>query len=1571
MNHILKKIGIAGGGLFSTPKAKPPVYKPPVMGELQYGASYSYAETLDLVSDGPIGGIVNSHGQLVDGLNILQGVYLDDTAVAVTNTANIRQITISEFQRETIESLNLELTSNSVTSCKKFFSALDEVLNKSGGGKITSLPSSTAGNTDVSEAESWPDVGMMFVRDKTSDVIIKNTERQAGLKIEPPLLPSQQSNVGLYIRAYIAFGSDVFPWHLNKKLKTGFSTSNAAYRDDTQAKGTVEDSSLIWTESTSLKQSKFLFAFNPTIPRTSFRDGSRMEKNTFFQAAVDQNKTTTYPLFGEAPFFHENQNVVSQLVFSELNTIRTLVRNNLGKGGNKTQGVCATRCLERLGINISNGIPDTDKLLSKYLSGPYRGAFLVCKIEEDNANLEGAVVKEGDSIIHLNTLPYGSTHGFDLIALLQSVGVRYTDLTCPIVSKDGILTGKMRGFILIELPPTERETTDLFSYIGKRKIKYGNGYTYKIDSYVLSYLKDIESFKYSKVIGDATLSNNSPPNNDIVSNGLKFNYSNVLAEIRKGEEKQELFSNFKNINIDHFYDRELFGPFSTREAAGNPNTKGTQVNAPQRISPDRNMLLKENVLGSISDNYNTKLQNGLPISEGSDDRRKDARGTQRNYSSWGQNSFANFNEKPIPVVHTVYNPNVSHVFITLDISALNDTLIKEVKKARVGKGLDDENLSIGTKFPSVLNIQVETGTVGDRNNNSDGQIPFKKYNFRLVAQIEGNTLIDIGNPESLPDNSFLVDPSDTDSPVNRRPFLLPNAVSKNREALTADGERGVEAATLSEDATSQRYVKITKLSFESNSALLAKVVSVNKVTEIINSNLTYPFSAIIATKLDSRSFGSIPSRSFDCKLKKVKIPINYFPTNNGIDNRYYDNQKQFDDANPKNKLIYKGDWDGTFHDELQWTDNPAWILYDLLTNVRYGMGSHIDLQTINKWQLYKIGRFCDAVDDEGNFVGVTDGRGGKEPRFSCNVVFDQGQQVFDAINTIASLFRGRTFFTNSEINFVDDRPREPINLFTNESVKDGLFFYSNNSRDQQANTIEISYKDRFDNFSPKLEVVEDEEDIKERGILKKRIEGVGITSRAMARRAAQHNIFSKIKEDQTVAFTAGLETLLCKPGDLVIIQDELKTNRSNFGKVLDVSVEAETIRLSNTFVPTTMDGILTVYNPTGSESIEDLNLTANQNRQRYDGFTITGVSSLGSGFFPFTGQYSFSGYTEGYDQATGFVLGEDRYSEYASYTGLSGTYLYFETGVTGWVLGSGDAKSLYSGNFISKQTGAQTLTEFNTGRISVLNMNASDKRSSSTVFSGFDPSSLRNYTRGVTNREVSNISPEQITTLLLTGGAQAVTNQEYGTLLSGFDRPEVLPFIKLGSAAQFQIKEASPFIYKVISMKEENPNEYLVSATKYETGKFNLIDNNVSIEYKANTFSYQVAQTINGITYKTLDAPAFVGQVVTGIPNAIDQTFNITGNWTHPSPSNVSGYGVRLTLPNGQVIEQTTLTTNISLSGLDQVGVFNISVNALGNMGRDGGDAYYDSAYIDTGIFVLYEESLTFSKSFLNKITIL
>ena len=1537
MKHLLKKLSIAGAG-GKGGKPKPPVFKPPVMGELQYGASHSYAETLDLLSDGPIEGIVNSHGELVDGLNILQGIYLDNTPVAVTQRSAKKSDELTPLETDAINSFNVELVSDGgIEYCSKFFQELEEVTNRSAGGKITALSSSNDGGEDVFESEGWPDINMIFLRTNFNDFTYSFA------------LPLKPSDFALYIRAYIKYrgvdGAQTFLPYLNGELITSVNDANPAYRNDAQPKGTIQDGSLIWGETT-LSSSKFLFAFNVNL-----------ETESVF---VPLNRPQ--PVLTPNSIFADNIRILNNSILPDLNDILTLFNTN-NSGANEPQRKLAERALGRIGWTEGS----VENLFTEYVNGE-SGGIAICKVTSSNPNLIGKNILDGSSLMEMQTLPYGSNYGFNLIAYMQNNGIKVTDVTCPEVDEEGILNGVMKGFLIFQFP-IENETIDNFY----GDFTYGKNHTFKIPEEIVGALKDLNSFRYTRMIGNGsshtTISLDSTTNN-IQTNKLKFNYSNVLAEIRKGEENQYSFDNFKNIFIDHQYGKELFGPFGTAKSKGEQNTSEEQTNAPQRITANPSMLSREEVVGQSASNFNTLLENGLPILEGSDDERKDAEKKPRNYSSWAESSLADFNEEAISVIHTIYNPNVEEAFITLDVSSLKDTLVKEVKNVRDGRLEDNKDLSIGTSFPTVLNIEVETGFIGKKSDNSEGKMPFRKYYFRIVALIEGSTLIDIGNPDykGASGREFVVELNGADDNLNylSQPFQLPPNEAQEKSSLTANREQVIEAGVVGEMQTRNRYVKITKLSYESNSVLLDKVVSVRKVTEIINANLPYPFSAIVGTKLDSRSFGSIPKRTYDCKLKKVKIPRNYLPTSKGIDKRYYATEAEFDNASPKNKLIYKGDWDGSFHDTLQWTDNPAWILYDLLTNVRYGMGSHININQINKWQLYKIGRFCDNVDNQGYFLGVTDGRGGKEPRFSCNIVFDQGEKIFDAINTIAALFRGRTFFSNSEINFVDDRPRTAINLFTNESVKDGLFFYSNNRRDEQFNTIEIGYKDRFNNYEPKIEVIEDEGDIKERGIFKKRIDGIGITSRAMARRAAEHQIFSKIKENQQVAFTAGLETLLCKPGDLVIIEDELKTNITNFGKVLDVNLENETIRISNNFSNTTTTGILTVYNPTGIDSIDELDTIANQIRQRYDSFTITGSTS--NSWHPFTGEYHFSGYTEGYE-ASGFVSGDTRYSAYASYTGTDSKKVYFETGVTGWVLGSGDAISLASGDFIAFETGAQELTAFNTGKISVLDMNSATKRESAvpSVFSGFDLNSFTNYSQGITNYELSNIAPEQITEISVTG---IITNLEYGCLVSGFNRPEILPLVQLGSATKFQIKDASPFFYKVISMKEDNPNEYLVTATLYDTGKFNLIDKNISIENKANTYSYQVAQTINGVTYTTLDSPAFVGDVTTGIPNATNQTFNITGNWTAVSYS--TGYGVRLTMPNGQTVDTTTTDTGISLSGFNQVGIFNIGVNALGNMGRNGDqNAYYDSPYRNTGIFILYEEALVYSKSFLNNITIL
>lgn len=1537
MKHLLKKLSIAGGG--GSKKPKPPIFKPPVMGELQYGASFSYAETLDLISDGPIEGLVNTKGKIVDGLKMLQGIYLDDTAVAITTDPDTIGDELTALEIETIETLNMELDSTKgVAFCSEFFQELKESFNRSSSGKITALDSSTAGEIDFAEGSSNPDVAMVFLRE-TKEIFnfLRNRLTEAQL-------PASISNFAVYIRGFVKYrgsaGEQIFQWYLNGEKQNGYDDSNAAFRDDSRPKG--ELNSLLWADTT-LADSKFVFSFQPDLAFEARTGGHRTEANKIFSQNVEK---------------------IKEVVQGELDNIYGLLVSNRPEGGNTFQEQLALRALETLGFTEG----DVINLITNYLDPEEYGGVIIVKVEDSNSDLDKSIL-DGNQLFNMTTIPVGSHNSFNLKAVMQSAGMRVTDVTCPEINPDGTLTGAIHGFLIFEFP-IENDSVETFGYRSAgESVQYGEANTYKVHQKVIAALSDLNSFKYVKTLDVAE---NIVQTDNTVNNfnkvNLKYNYSNVLAEFKKGEETQDAFTYFRNVFIDHLYDKELFGPFGTARAEGDSNEKADQVNTPQRILNNADMLTREKVLGREADSFNTALVNGLPLNEGSDDVRQITRDdAPSNYSDWGKNSLANFNEQEIPVVHTVYNPNVNEAFVTLDISSLKDTLIKDVLGVLDGREGSQKTLSIGTTFPTVLNIKVETGTILE----NGGLKTHREYFYRIVALIEGNTLIDIGNPDynAATGREFIIELNGTDNDnYLSKPFELPNFQTENKQTLSADGEAAIEAGTLEEDSTQKRYIRISKLSYETNSALLDKVVSVRKVTEIIDVDLPYPYSAIVGTKLDSRAFGNIPRRSFDCKLKKVKVPSNYFPTKRGIDKRYYNNQEVFDKTSRRDKLIYRGDWNGSFREELVWTDNPAWILYDLLTNSRYGMGSHIDSDTINKWQLYKIGRFCDAVDQDGYFEGVTDGRGGKEPRYSCNIVFDQGQKVFDAINTIAALFRGRTFFSNSEINFVDDRPRSAVNLFTNESVKDGLFFYSNNRRDEQFNCIEVGYRDRFDNFSPKIEVVEDEEDIRERGIFKKKIEGIGITSRAMARRTAQHQIFSKLKENQQVAFTAGLESLLCKPGDLVIIEDELKTNIANFGKVLAVDLEAETIRLTNEFNSLSMNGVLSVYNPTGSDSYEELELIANSRRQRYDSFTVTGMDS--ADYVRYTGEYGFSGYTKGYPEATG--TGDPRFQQYAAYTGLaeSGTMIYFDPVTIGWIFASGTGSSpidLRFGDFISELTGTQTLSDLNTGKLAIYNPDRT--RGAANIFSGI--TSFETQTRGITESELSVASPNQISILSVTG---SVINQDYGSIVSGFNNPSILPLVKLGSPAKFEINQASPFFYKVISMQEQATNEYLVTATKYDTGKFNLIDKNISIENEVNTFSYQVAQTINGVTYKTLDAPA-LDNVTTGVPIASNGTFTITGMWT--GVANATGYNMVLDLPNGQsasefiASENLNQTTGGEFTGLNQVGVYNFKVNALGNKAGSAGNAYFDSDYASSGIFVLYEESLTFSKSFLDRITIL
>lgn len=745
----------------------------------------------------------------------------------------------------------------------------------------------------------------------------------------------------------------------------------------------------------------------------------------------------------------------------------------------------------------------------------------------------------------------------------------------------------------------------------------------------------------------------------------KYNYSNILAEIRNGEELQQPLGFFDKTYLDKNYGIKLLGPFSNQgevlkvvNFASAANNNGVQENLSETstmasMSPvepliseaDRtametlfslqgrllkngtkypltkryvevfsNSILKKvstitstgyiwkvtfssNVIATITkdgSNYSysfstTSGASYTPIDtliydlseslygdlstqfpgEGSMERSRylsiaiylsslpegsqDVRNS-KSYSNWSESSISQLDEEPNSVVHIIRNPNVSSVSLTIGVRALSDTA--ETTKRLTGTS---ESVEAGSKIPSAVRFKVE---IGLQDANGVEQSPTKSLIYQVIGIAESPALIDIGRVE--------------------------NATNVPNYARFIQGTENIASSLALPTPTegSMRYVKVTRTTHETYSSLIRREISLEKITEIIDAKFAYPNTAIVGVKLDSRTLSSLPPRSYDARLKRILVPSNYYPLHpNGADKRFFKTVAEFNSAETEKKLVYDGDWDGTFKEA--WTDNPAWIVFDLLTNSRYGMGNYISADQINIWELYKIGRFCDAVDDNGYFYGVPSATGGLEPRYSCNIIIADKVNVFDAIKNLISTFRGNIFYSNSYIDFTDDRVKLPVGFFNNQSVREGIFNYTNSRRDQQYNTLEVSYFDKDDGFKVKTEYIEDPEDIKKRGVLRTDIDTFGVTSRAHANRIGKHIIYSTINENQSVSFICGPEILSCRPGDLVSVEDDLKTLEKNIGRVLDIDLSNKVLRLDEQFSTGAFLNEVSLFIPTGQKSYDD------------------------------------------------------------------------------------------------------------------------------------------------------------------------------------------------------------------------------------------------------------------------------------------------------------------------------------------------------------------------------------------------
>lgn len=330
----------------------------------------------------------------------------------------------------------------------------------------------------------------------------------------------------------------------------------------------------------------------------------------------------------------------------------------------------------------------------------------------------------------------------------------------------------------------------------------------------------------------------------------------------------------------------------------------------------------------------------------------------------------------------------------------------------------------------------------------------------------------------------------------------------------------------------------------------------DSVTEIVDENLQYPHSALIATVISAENFGGVPGRSFHTKLKKVKVPSNYVEKEldaNGVTkirshDATFNGGTVLKGTEHIDESRHEGVWDGNFKEELQWTDNPAWILYDILTNDIYGLGEYINALQIDKWDLYKIAKYCDEIVD----TSMTDESGDgfiTERRFSCNLYISNAMDAYKCVNEIASIFRGIIYYNNLDIQLSSNTLKKSLFKFTNDNVIQGAFKYGGSPNHTKFTAVKVAYKDKEDSFLPKYEYIEDPEGIIRHGLLMKELSAIGCTSRDQALRLGRWTLLTSTLEEETVSFTTDLSAEYIEPGDVFTVKDNLRNDYSVGGRV--------------------------------------------------------------------------------------------------------------------------------------------------------------------------------------------------------------------------------------------------------------------------------------------------------------------------------------------------------------------------------------------------------------------------------------
>ena len=354
-------------------------------------------------------------------------------------------------------------------------------------------------------------------------------------------------------------------------------------------------------------------------------------------------------------------------------------------------------------------------------------------------------------------------------------------------------------------------------------------------------------------------------------------------------------------------------------------------------------------------------------------------------------------------------------------------------------------------------------------------------------------------------------------------------------------------------------VRMVRVSADDSSNKIASRTIFQSFTELIDEKLSYPNSALVALRFDSREFQSIPTRKYLIRGIKVKIPSN----------------ATVDTTTHLGKLSYSGVWDGTFQ-AATWTNDPAWCLYDLLISDRYGAG--IPENTLDKYDFFSVSQYCNEL--------VDDGRGGQEPRFSLNMLINSRAEVYNVIQEMTAIFRGIAYYGAGSLVLNQDKPTDASYALGPSNVIDGLFTYTGTSQKARHTVATVAYQNYDTQGDTEFEYVEDHDAVAKYGIINKDIKAVGCYSQGQAHRIGKWTLLSEQNLTETCQFAVGIESgIILRPGQVVDIADPVRAGVRRSGRVRSATATQLTVdsstNLSVSVATATNDPKVSVMLPSG------------------------------------------------------------------------------------------------------------------------------------------------------------------------------------------------------------------------------------------------------------------------------------------------------------------------------------------------------------------------------------------------------